>query len=342
MSVPTLPAHLKTVLITGAGGFVGDRLTTYLLENYPDLKLILTDIRAPRERAGGKTVSLAADLGKPGDVAALFAQGRVDGVFALHGIMSGGSEADFEFGYRVNVDSHRALLEATRQHGKQYPDAPKVLYVNTSSLAVYGGPKATPDSHVDPESTPLNPETSYGTAKAITELFVFDYSRKGFLDGRTVRLPTVCVRAGAPSSAASSFISGLIREPLMGKESEVPITNDPSDPILSSMKIWVGSTKGVIRNIAHAMTVPAEKYPVHHRSVNIPGVTITTRTILDALEKYGGKEAIALVKYKYDAVVTRICKSWAGSFDNSFALSLGFAEDYGFDAAVEEFKSELK
>jgi len=345
MSVPVLPKTLKTILITGAGGFVGDRLVTYLLTHYPDVKLIVCDIRAPPERPGGRVTSIGADLTDPEQAKTLFANGRVDGVFALHGIMSGGSEANFDFGYKVNIDSHRYLLEATRQHGAKYPDEPKILYVLTSSLAVYGGPKALPESHVDPDSTPITPESSYGTAKAIMEMFVFDYTRKGFIDGRSVRLPTVSVRAGAPSSAASSFISGLIREPLQGQESVCPITNDPKDPILDNMRIWVGSPKAVVRNIVYTITVPAEKYPKHHRSINIPGITITTREILNALEKYGGPSATALVKYSFEPQTYAICRTWAGSYDNTLAFSLGYEnpdEKEGFDGAVKDFKGELE
>ncbi|KZT54608.1 NAD(P)-binding protein [Calocera cornea HHB12733] len=342
MSVPVLPKTLKTILITGAGGFVGDRLTTYLLDHYPDVKLIVCDIKAPAERP--RVTSIGADLTDPKQAEALFTHGRIDGVFALHGIMSGGSEANFDFGYKVNIDSHRHLLEATRQHGAKYPNDPKILYVLTSSLAVYGGPLALPESHVNPDATPVTPESSYGIAKAIMEMFVFDYTRKGFIDGRSVRLPTVSVRAGAPSSAASSFISGLIREPLQGQESVCPITNDPKDPIIDSMRIWVGSPKAVVRNIVYTITVPAEKYPKHHRSINIPGITITTREILNALEKYGGPEAMKLVKYTFEPQTYAICRTWAGSYDNTLAFSLGYEnpdEKNGFDGAVADFKEEL-
>jgi len=345
MSVPVLPKHLKTVLITGAGGFVGDRLTTYLLTHYADIKLILCDIRAPPSRPGGRVTCIGADLTNPTEATKLFEHGRVDGVFALHGIMSGGSEQNFDFGYKVNIDSHRYLLEATRQHGAKFPNDAKILYVLTSSLAVYGGPKALPESHVDPDSTPITPESSYGTAKAIMEMFVFDYTRKGFIDGRSVRLPTVSVRAGAPSSAASSFISGLIREPLQGEASVCPITDDPNDPILDSMRIWVGSPKGVVRNIVYTITVPAEKYPKHHRSINIPGITITTREILNALAKHGGPSATKLVTYKLEPQTYAICRTWAGSYDNTLAFQLGYEnpdEKNGFDGAVADFKEELE
>jgi len=278
---------------------------------------------------------------------------RIQGIFALHGIMSGGSESDFTLGYAVNIFSHMKLLAQVAGHAGTRPAGePLPVYVNTSSLAVYGGAKATPLSTVIPEDTPLVPETSYGVAKSVTEMIVYDYSRKGFINGRTVRLPTVTVRTGAPSSAASSFISGLIREPLQGLESICPVAGSPTDPILDNMPIWVTRSKTVVENILYAITLDEKKLLEAGgkdvgklRTVNLPGFHVTTNEILAALKHAGGQKALDLVKFEKDAKVIAICETWPGNFDNTIALSMGFKVDdpkTGFADAVGDFVQELK
>jgi len=233
--------------------------------------------------------------------------------------MSGGAEANFPLGYAVNVDSHVNLLKASHAHAEQhFKSGPKPRYVFVSSLAVYGGPKARPESFVKPEyvtstttlpwkeeiandsETPVLAETSYGCQKQIIELYVYDYGRKGFMETRSVRLPTVAIRPGAvsprplyshiveligkPSSAASSFISGLIREPLQGQETVLPIADDLSDSIIDTLAFYVCRTKTVVRNIAYALCMDDEKLVKRgSRSINLPGIRITPRQILKAL-----------------------------------------------------------
>lgn len=200
----------------------------------------------------------------------------------ISGIMSGGAEANFELGWAVNVDSNVNLLKATHEHAKEKNIKP--VYVFVSSLAVYGGPKCLPESYVVPQDTPVLAQSSYGVQKQISELYVYDYGRKGYLDTRSVRLPTVAVRTGAPSSAASSFISGLIREPLQGEPSVCPIADSEDDEILDTMAVYLSKTSTVVRNIAYALCMPESKFkPGMGRSINLPGIKITPRNILEAL-----------------------------------------------------------
>ncbi|KAL1405533.1 hypothetical protein Q8F55_009171 [Vanrija albida] len=347
-----LPAHVQTVLLTGANGFVGREVTKLLLELYPSLRVITTDIvEPPRYVDDEKRLRVVqADLGKPDELAKLFEGEKIGGVFALHGIMSGGSEANFELGWAVNVDSHVALLKAVRKHndeifGKPDGSNPRIVHVFISSLAVYGGPKAGPKDHVIPSDTPLIAGTSYGVQKQIGELYAYDYGRKGYLDTRSLRLPTVAIRTGAPSTAASSFFSGLIREPLQGLEAICPVASGPDDPMLDEIPHYLSRAKTVFRNIVWGMAMPESNFKYGHRSINIPGITITPRQIIAALKEHGGDEALKLIKYEKDPAVINICLTWAGSYDNSEALASGFEVDdakTGFADAVGDFKQALQ
>lgn len=264
--------------------------------------------------------------------------------------MSGGSETNFDLGYAVNVDSNVTLLRAAYAHAQATnqtgPSAPhKLSYVFVSSLAIYGGDKCKPTDRVIPEDTPLIPGTSYGVEKNIVELYVYDYGRRGWLDAKSVRLPSVVVRSGAPSTAASSFFSGLIREPLQGIETVLPIAKDINDPLLDQMGLYITKVSTVIRNIAYAGVVPDSVFKKgESRSVNLPGVKITPRQILQALEKHAGKKALDLVTYKVDPAVLAICETWAGDYDSTDSQSKGFqvdSQELAYDEAVEEFKKEI-
>ncbi|WVF71767.1 hypothetical protein IAT40_006575 [Kwoniella sp. CBS 6097] len=348
-----LPEHVKTVLVTGAGGFVGQQLVKLLLSLYPSVRLITTDIVQPPNHGiddEKRLKSVKADLGDKAQLEALFEGEKVGGVFALHGIMSGGSEANFPLGYSVNLDSHVSLLKAVHAHADaQFPSSePRPVYVFASSLAVYGG--VTPQSVVDPKTTPVIPESSYGVQKHVTEMIVYDYGRKGYLDTRTVRLPTVVVRPGAPSSAASSYISGMIREPLNKQPSLCPIATSFEDPALDEYLTWVSRSKTVIRNILWALCFPEDKFKVAlenglgGRVINLPGFQVTPRQIIQALIEHGGLEAAKLIEYKKDQAVINICNTWAGAFDNSVYLKMGFVVDdakTGFGDAVKDFKEEM-
>ncbi|TXT05919.1 hypothetical protein VHUM_03680 [Vanrija humicola] len=315
----------NVVLITGAGGWLGGLLAGAILadERTPNARLILADIvepRAPAAASPKNAITLKADLCDPAAIDALFATpfGAPDTVYCLHGIMSRGSEDEFDLGLRVNVDSVRSLLDRARQ----VQPAPKFIF--TSSLAVYGGP--LPD--VVNSSTIATPEGAYGTGKLVAELLVNEYTRRGFVDGRILRLPTIVVRPGAPSAATSSFLSGIIREPLQGKQAICPVGNALDSPELS-LAAWVASPETTIRNFVIAKHVPASAFLPHTRAVYLPGFTVTVREELEALAEVAGPDALKLVEFKDDPTNRRIVSSWPARFDNAYPLGLGFVADAG-------------
>ncbi|PTU23036.1 hypothetical protein P175DRAFT_0515007 [Aspergillus ochraceoroseus IBT 24754] len=306
-----------SIIITGAGGYVGQELAAALLASSPDLTVTLTDVVAPEVPASAaaqhasRAKCIQADLTSPKVVDELFTESNhFDTVYLLHGIMSSGSEANFELGMRVNLDSSRYILERLRAV------QPGVKVVFTSSLAVYG--LAPPGFVIDETNFPPVPLSSYGSQKLIVETLLNDYSRRGFLDGRAVRLPTVTVRAGKPTQAASSFASGIIREPFNGEKAILPVGK--------STEMWICSPYTVVKNLMHARTIPKEAFG-DSRSVNLPGLVVSVQQMLDALEEVGGKERRALVEEKYDPEVDRIVQTWSPYFNPARALKLGFSED---------------
>ncbi|CAG5153057.1 uncharacterized protein ALTATR162_LOCUS3019 [Alternaria atra] len=308
------------VLITGAGGFVGQILAKRLVETNTADALILADVNPPPNPTSSQSVQCtAADLTSLSACEDLIAQ-EPDAVYILHGIMSSGSEANLELGLKVNFESVRQLLDTIRTK------RPGIKVVFTSSCAVFGR-KAVENVATETDIVPM-PESSYGTQKLMIEFLLNDYSRRGLIDGRVVRLPTVFVRAGAPTAAASSFVSGIIREPVHGQESELPV--DPS------IGIWLTSPRTLATNLVHAIKVPAEKFG-HFRQVLLPGYTATSGEILDALEKVAGKETRALVKEKRDETTQRIVLSWPAKYDTARARELGFSEDVGLEQTIRDF-----
>lgn len=244
------------------------------------------------------------------------------GVYHLAAVLSGGSEVDFDLSMQVNVDGTRTLLEACRAGGT------KPRFVFTSSLAVFGG--TMPD--VVPETLATRPESTYGALKAIGELLVNEYSRKGFVDGRVLRLPTISVRPGQPNSAASSFASGIIREPLNGEPSTCPVPLDT--------RMWLSSPDAAVANLVHAFVVDGDDLG-QWRTINVPGVTVTVGAMLDALTEVGGAEARALVSHEEDARIMDIVCSWPGDFDVERPLALGFVRDASFTDAVRQYRDEF-
>ncbi|KAH9871092.1 hypothetical protein J1614_006666 [Plenodomus biglobosus] len=308
------------VLITGAGGFVGQILAKKLIETKTATSLILADVKEPSNPTTAKDVTCtASDLTQLSACEELIGQSP-DAVYILHGIMSSGSEANLELGLKVNFESVRQLLDVIRVK------RPGIKVVFTSSCAVYGR-KAVENVATETDIVPM-PESSYGTQKLMIEFLLNDYSRRGLIDGRVCRLPTVFVRAGAPTAAASSFVSGIVREPIHGIESELPV--DPS------IGIWLTSPKALATNMVHAIKVPGEKFG-HYRQVLLPGYTATSGQILDALEKVAGKETRALVKEKRDEKTQTIVLSWPAKYDTTRAKELGFSEDVGLEQTIRDF-----
>ncbi|KAG9195135.1 hypothetical protein G6011_00255 [Alternaria panax] len=308
------------VLITGAGGFVGQILAKRLIETNTADALILADVNPPPNPTLSQSVQCtAADLTSLSACEDLIAQ-EPDAVYILHGIMSSGSEANLELGLKVNFESVRQLLDTIRSK------RPGIKVVFTSSCAVFGR-KAVENVATETDIVPM-PESSYGTQKLMIEFLLNDYSQRGLIDGRVVRLPTVFVRAGAPTAAASSFVSGIVREPVHGQESELPV--DPS------IGIWLTSPRTLATNLVHAIKVPAEKFG-HFRQVLLPGYTATSGEILDTLEKVAGKETRALVKEKRDETTQRIVLSWPAKYDTARARELGFSEDVGLEQTIRDF-----
>lgn len=309
------------ILITGAAGFIGQLLAKELL-NDPSYTLILTDINEPPVPAGVKypqnARTITADLLKGADA---IVEKSLDAVYAFHGIMSSGSEANFDLGMTVNVDATRNLLEALRA------TCPGVKVIYSSSQAVYGLP--LPEV-VDDTIIPT-PQSSYGAEKIICETLINEYTRRGFIiAGFTLRFPTISVRPGRPTAAASSFLSGMIREPLNGEECVIPVED-------RSFKSWLCSPKTLVHNLILALSLSANSVPLHIRQINVPGICVTVQEMMDALAKVGGGEKLVLLKEKEDPTLRPILDSWPTCFDNSQAISLGMKRDTSFEEAVRDY-----
>lgn len=305
------------IIITGGGGFLGQRLARALLQGpLPFSELLLVDIQMPMSPLPDPRVRcLQKDLTAPGVAESLI--GKETGiVYHLAAIVSSHAEQDFDLGWQVNLDTTRTLLEACR-HAR-----PGIRFVFTSSLAVYGG---TLPERVD-DGTALTPTSSYGAQKAMGELLVNDYSRKGYVDGLVLRLPTICVRPGKPNRAASSFVSSIIREPLQGEATSCPV-----DPAL---RLWLSSPATVVANFLTAATLSE---PTGWRSINLPGISVTVEEMLAALHRAGGQAALDRVTMTPDPAIERIVASWPGRIDNSRACALGFMADGTFADIIDSF-----
>jgi nucleoside-diphosphate-sugar epimerase len=290
------------ILMTGAAGMIGRKLTARLvkdgeLNGEPIDRLTLIDVVPPEKPQGfsGAVEAATGDLSAPG-AAAKAVGGKPDVIFHLAGVVSGEAEIDFEKGYRVNLDGTRALFEAVRAAAY----APKVVF--TSSIAVFGAPFP----HSIPDEFHLTPLTSYGTQKAICELLLADFTRRGFLDGIGIRLPTICVRPGKPNKAASGFFSGIIREPLAGQEALLPVSES-------------------VRH-THASPRAAVGFLIHAASL--------TREQIDALRRVAGDKVAARIRRAPDELVQRIVSGWAERTDAKRARDLGFRAEGAFDDIV--------
>jgi len=312
------------VLIIGAAGMVGRKLTQALIAKRevagrPVERLTLADIVRPEAPAfGGKVETAAIDLSSPGAAESLIAK-RPDLIFHLAAIVSGEAEADFEKGYRINLDGTRAILEAIRLEGRSTPYRPRLVF--TSSIAVFGAPfpEAIGDEYF---STPL---TSYGTQKAISELLLNDYSRKGFVDGVGIRLPTIVVRPGKPNAAASGFFSNILREPLVGQEAVLPVSRD--------VRHWFASPRAAVGFLLHAAEMDSSALG-WRRTVTAPGLSATVGEEIDALRRVAGEKAVRLIREEPNETIVKIVAGWPRNFDAKRALGLGFKAESSMDEII--------
>jgi D-erythronate 2-dehydrogenase len=315
------------IVITGGCGFLGRRVAMRLLEQGTAQgavdQLVLFDnappaLPLPEDR---RLKLVTGDIADRATVARLIAPGT-DAVFHLAAIVSGQAEADTDLGYRVNLDGTRAVLDACRALGPKDNNLPKLVFA--SSLAVYGG--ALPPEVGD--DTALTPQSSYGTQKAIGELLVNDYSRKGFVDGRALRLPTVVVRPGLPNRAASTFASSMIREPLTGQGAVCPVSPDTVMALASPRRIVAG--------LVHALDLPGEAFGAS-RSLQLPGFSVAVGEMAAALRRAGGEDASRRIAWRPDPQIQAIVGSWPRALTTPRAEALGFGRDSGIDEVIQAF-----
>ena len=310
------------ILITGAAGMIGRKLIDRLvidraLGDHIIEKLTLIDIVQPARPTGfsDHVKTRAADLAGPG-VADKAIEERPDVIFHLAGVVSGEAETDFEKGYHVNLDGTRALLEAIRAATGYKP---KVIF--TSSIAVFGAPFP----YAIPDDFHLTPLTSYGTQKAISELLLADYTRRGFLDGVGIRLPTICVRPGKPNKAASGFFSSIIREPLAGLEAVLPVAD--------SVRHTHASPRSAIGFLIHAAGLTREQLGPRI-NLAMPGVCCTVAEQIESLSRIAGPKVAARIRREPDELVARIVSGWSERFDAKRAAALGFTAEATFDDII--------
>jgi nucleoside-diphosphate-sugar epimerase len=315
------------VVITGGAGFLGQRLARSLLakgalqDSSGTLrsidKLILVDMVPATGMTDPRVHAVAADISDAGAMEQVITD-RVGSVFHLAAVVSGQAEADFELGMRINLDASRLLLDLCRARGQ----GPRVLF--TSSVAVYGG-ELPP---VVQDHTALRPQSSYGAQKAIAELLLTDYSRKGFVDGRVVRLPTISVRPGKPNKAASSFASGIVREPLNGIDSTCPVPPET--------RLWLLSPRRAVECLVAVHELDGKALGTN-RIVNLPGLSVSVQEMVDALRRVGGEKAAAHVHWERDATVERIVGGWPAAWDTKRAQDLGLSADNSFEEIVRAY-----
>jgi nucleoside-diphosphate-sugar epimerase len=312
------------VLVTGAAGMLGRKLTERLardgkLGSEPLARVMLADVVEPERPAAAFAVdTVVCDLAEPGAAEELVSS-RPEVIFHLAAVVSGEAETDFEKGYRVNLDGTRLLLEAIRALDGY---CPRVVFA--SSIAVFGAP--FPETIGDDFVTA--PLTSYGTQKAICELLLSDYTRRGFLDGVGIRLPTVCVRPGAPNLAASGFFSNIIREPLNGREAVLPVPDD--------VRHWHASPRAAVAFLLHAATIESDALG-DRRCLTMPGVSATVAEQIEALRSVAGDQVVKLIRREPDDSVQRIIANWPRHFDARRAHALGFRAESSFEEIIHVY-----
>jgi D-erythronate 2-dehydrogenase len=317
------------VLIIGAAGMIGRKLCQRLardgrLAGRTIAEAQLVDLVAPSPLpAPFPAVCEAFDIAAS-YVAPKLVAGRPDVIFLLASVVSGEAEADFDKGYAINLGGTQALFEAIRREHIVSGGAYRPRLVFTSSIAVFGAP--FPDLIGD-EFAPA-PLTSYGTQKAMCELLLADYSRRGFFDGIGLRLPTICVRPGAPNKAASGFFSGIIREPLAGKEAILPVGDD--------VRHWHASPRSAIEFLLRAAELDLSLLG-NRRTLNLPGVSATVGDQIEALRRVAGDKAVSLIRREPDETIARIVAGWPRAFDPARAKNLGFCAESDFSAIIRAY-----
>lgn len=312
------------VLITGAGGFIGKRLARELLDNtkspFEINELVLSDVidwDAPPSDNNLKVTQMIGDICDPAQQTQLFKK-DFDVIFHLAAVVSAAAEENFDLGMSVNFKLTRALLEAARNQENI------AKFVMTSSVAVFGGDMP----EVITDHTAATPQSSYGTQKAMCELLVNDYSRKGYIDGLVLRLPTVVVRPGKPNKAASTFASSIIREPLNGEEAICPVSPETA--------MFISSPKRIIDSLIHSLSLSVDQTR-SNRTINLPGLNVTVREMVAALARAKGDTATELISWTNDPAIRAIVESWPSQFDTPRALSLGFQANASMDSIIEEY-----
>jgi nucleoside-diphosphate-sugar epimerase len=314
---------MTRVLVTGAAGMIGRKLAALIaadgvLAGQPVTHLALADVLMPEKPAGAAVPvsAVPADIADPSGAARLVAD-RPQFIFHLAAVVSGEAETDFDRGYSVNLDGTRNLLEAIRRAGDGY----RPRFVFASSIAVFGMPfpPAIGDEFL---SAPL---TSYGTQKAMCELLLSDYTRRGFIDGVGIRLPTICVRPGKPNRAASGFFSSIIREPLAGQEAVLPVPD--------TVRHWHASPRAAVRFLIHAAQLDGVAIGPR-RNLSMPGLSVTVAEQIEALRRVAGETVAARIRREPDPAVIRIVGGWPERFDPQRALALGFRAEKTFDEII--------
>jgi nucleoside-diphosphate-sugar epimerase len=312
------------ILITGGAGFLGARLAQQLLargtvsdasgQQQPIDHIILFDRVAAVGFTDPRIVIKIGDVTDEATIQAVVTP-AVQSIFHLAAVVSGEAESDFDLGMRINLDATRYLLEAARKAGH----CPRFVF--SSSVAVFGGelPQQVPDTNA------VTPQGSYGIQKAIGEMLVTDYSRKGFIDGRAVRVPTVSVRPGLPNKAASGFASGIIREPLQG----IPAVC----PVAPATRMWLCSPRTALFNLMHAHEIDGTRLGAS-RAINLPGLATSVAEMVAALARVAGEEVVQRIQWQEDPAVSRLIKSWPGDFLTARADALGFRHDESFDDII--------
>jgi D-erythronate 2-dehydrogenase len=313
------------VLITGGAGFLGQRLAKRLLERgqldgQSIDEIVLLDVARPQDETLLNDPRIKAETGDIAERAVL--ERHIDtnthAIFHLAAIVSGQAESGFDLGMKINLDASRALLEVCRAAGH----VPRVVF--TSSVAVYGG--TLPD--IVQDETALNPQSSYGTQKAIAELLLCDFSRRGFVDGRVLRLPTISVRPGKPNAAASSFASGIIREPLNGERSTCPVDGNT--------RVWLLSPRSAVNALIAGWEIERAKLG-NRPVVNLPGLSVSVNEMVDALREVAGDETASRVDFQLEPRIEKIVYSWPGAWNTDRAQQLGLTGDKTFADVIRAY-----